>query len=319
MEYLLLIVGFVLLIKGADAFVSGASSIAKKFNISDLVIGLTVVAFGTSAPELAVSTTAALSGQNAIAISNVVGSNIFNILVVLGVCAIIVPINVHSAVLKREFPFAIVSSGILVFMLVDTFYKKTDVNILSRFDGIVLLLLFIAFMVNILKGAKGTLSEEVEINEEEAVKELSTLASLLMVVFGLAAVVLGGDLVVKESSAIATSFGVSQTLIGLTIVAMGTSLPELVTSVIACRKGNSDMALGNVIGSNIFNVIFILGVSSVISPIEVERVALYDAALALILTLIAFFMSKTKNTISRVEGICMLLIFVGYNIYIFIR
>ncbi len=318
MVYLLLVLGFVLLVKGADVFVSGASSIAKKLNISDLVIGLTVVAFGTSAPELAVSTVAAVGGQNAIAISNVVGSNIFNILVVLGVCAIIMPINVDSAVLKREFPFALGSAGILVLMLVDSFYKNTDINILSRIDGFILLILFLIFMYIILKSAKGKLADEVVVSED-SVKELSTAKSIVMIVLGLACVVFGGDLVVKQSTAIAYSFGVSETLVGLTIVAMGTSLPELVTSVIACKKGNSDMALGNVIGSNIFNIIFILGLSSVISPIEVETFAVYDAVIALLVTVAALIMSKTKNNISRIEGVCMILIFIAYNVYIFNR
>ncbi len=318
MVYLLLILGFVFLVKGADVFVTGASSVAKKLKISDLVIGLTVVAFGTSAPELAVSTTAAFNSQNAIAISNVVGSNIFNILVVLGICAIIVPINVDSAILKREFPFAIGSAGILVFMLLDSLYKDTHTNRLSRIDGAILLILFLIFMYTILKSARGNFAEEVNIGEG-SVKELSTIKSVLMIVLGLVAVVFGGDLVVKQSSAIAYSFGVSETLVGLTIVAMGTSLPELVTSVIACKKGNSDMALGNVIGSNIFNIIFILGISSLISPIEVETIAIYDAIIALILTVVALILSKTRNNISRLEGMCMIFIFVAYNVYIFSR
>ncbi len=319
MAYILLIVGFALLVKGADVFVSGASSIAKKFKISDLVIGLTVVAFGTSAPELAVSTMASIGGQNAIAISNVVGSNIFNILVVLGICAVIIPVNVDSAILEREFPFALLSSGVLVLMLMDSFYRTTDINVLSRFDGVILLIFFVGFMYVILKSAKGKLSEEVEIKEEGKVEEKPLVISIIMSVIGLTAVIFGGNLVVDQSTVIALSFGVSETLIGLTIVAMGTSLPELVTSVIACKKGNSDMALGNVIGSNIFNIIFILGVSSLISPIEVEMVAIIDAIIALALTVVAFILSKTKNTISRIEGIGMILVFVAYNIYIFNR
>ncbi len=320
MEYLLLIVGFGLLVKGADVFVTGAGSIAKKFNISDLIIGLTVVAFGTSAPELAVSTVASINGQNAIAISNVVGSNIFNILVVLGVCAIMVPISVDSKILKREFPFAIVSTVILLVMVADKFMRINDVNVISRFDGIILLVIFISFMASIIKSSSGEQPEElVEEFEKTKIKEIPVFSSILMTIFGLVAVVFGGDLVVKQSTTIAESFGVSETLIGLTIVAMGTSLPELVTSIIACRKGNSDMALGNVIGSNIFNIIFILGVCSTISPITVETISVYDIIISTILTVIALFMSKTKNTISRLEGVSMILIFIVYTGYIFVR
>ncbi len=310
MEYILLIVGFALLVKGADIFVGGASSIAKKFNISELVIGLTVVAFGTSAPELAVSTVASINGQNAIAISNVVGSNIFNILVVLGVCAVLIPINVDSAILKREFPFALGATTILVFMLYD--------GVLSRLEGIVFLILFIAFLYVILKSAKGNLADEVEVNEVETT-EKSTFVSIIMILCGLVAVVFGGDLVVKQASQIAYSFGVSETLVGLTIVAMGTSLPELVTSIIACKNGNADMALGNVIGSNIFNIIFILGLCATISPMEVDSLALYDAIISLALTIVALILSKTRNTISRIEGVGMIIIFIMYTVYIFIR
>ncbi len=321
MEYVLLIVGFVLLVKGADVFVTGAGSVAKKFHIPDLIIGLTVVAFGTSAPEVAVSTVASVGGQNAMAISNIIGSNIFNLLVVLGVCAVMVPISVDKGILKKEFPFAIVASLILVVMIADSFLGNGDINVLSRIDGIILLVAFLVFLLSTIKSALDSKkTDQVEVNDDdEEIKEVSTVTSIIMIVLGLAAVVFGGDLVVKEASIIAAAFGVSEALIGLTIVALGTSLPELVTSVIACRKGSSDMALGNVIGSNIFNILLTLGICSTISPITVDVISIYDAVLALVFTLVVLVMAKTKNTITRVEGSIMLLMFVGYNVYIFTR
>ncbi len=318
MEYVLLIVGFVLLVKGADVFVTGAGSVAKKFNIPDLIIGLTVVAFGTSAPEVAVSTVASVGGQNAMAISNIIGSNIFNLLVVLGVCAVMLPVKVETSIIKREFPFAIVASLILVVMIADSFLGNGDINVLSRIDGIILLVAFSIFMFSVIKSAL-TGNNESSDEEEEEIKEVSTISSILMIVLGLVAVVLGGDLVVKEASIIAASFGVSEALIGLTIVALGTSLPELVTSVIACKKGSSDMALGNVIGSNIFNILLTLGVCSTISPIAVDVISIYDAIISLVFTLIVLVFAKTKNKITKIEGIIMLLMYVAYNVYIFNR
>ncbi len=318
MEYLLLLIGFVLLVKGADVFVTGAGSVAKKFKIPDLIIGLTVVAFGTSAPEIAVSTVASVGGQNAMAISNILGSNIFNLLVVLGVCAIIVPIEVDGKILKKEFPFAVLTQILLILMLADQFLGNGSLNVLSRGDGLILLLAFSIFMFYVITSAKNHDESEEEFGEEE-IKEVSTLSSVLMIVLGLAAVVFGGDLVVKAATEIAYSFGVSEALVGLTIVAMGTSLPELVTSIIACRKGSSDMALGNVIGSNIFNVLLTLGLCSTISPIAVEYISVIDSIIVLGVTLVVFFMAKTGKKITKVEGFTMLIIFAVYNFYIISR
>ncbi len=316
MNYILLLVGFALLIKGADIFVSGAGSIAKKFNISNLIIGLTVVAFGTSAPELAVSSLASVNGQNAIAISNVVGSNIFNILVVLGICAIITPINVKNNILKKEIPMLLGISTILIFLLFDGFNFSSANFGLSRFDALILLVLFGCFMWYIIKSSKSQTEEE---TDAEEIVEIATSRSIVFIVLGLAAVVFGGQLVVDNATAIAQSWGVSETVIGLTIVAIGTSLPELVTSIIACRKGSSDMAIGNVIGSNIFNILFILGISGTISPITVDVLSVYDAIFALGCTVIAYVVSRSNRKISRVEGIGMVLVFVGYSFYILVR
>lgn len=319
MEYLLLLIGFVLLVKGADVFVTGAGSVAKKFNISDLIIGLTVVAFGTSAPEIAVSTISSVGGQNDMAISNILGSNIFNLLVVLGVCAIIKPIHVDKKILKRDFPFVILASVILILMICDGLLGNGSINVLSRMDGAVLLVVFMIFMAYVIHSAINGSGSEVQEDEDEEIKEVSMLNSVLMIILGLGAVVIGGDLVVKSATLIALSFGISEALIGLTIVAMGTSLPELVTSVIACRKGSSDMALGNVIGSNIFNILLTLGISSSISPIAVDMISVYDAILVLIFTLIVLVMAITRSKITKYEGITMLGIFFIYNVYIFNR
>lgn len=321
MEYLLLLVGFVFLVKGADVFVTGAGSVAKKFNIPDLIIGLTIVALGTSAPEIAVSTVASINGQNEMAISNIIGSNFFNLLVVLGVCSMVLPIKVKGSILKREFPFAILASAMLLLMISDTVLGNGNINILSRVDGAILLVAFSVFMYTVIRTAiKGDPKEIAEIAEdEEEIKEVKTLTSVLMIIFGLVGVVVGGDLVVKEASIIAANFGMSETLIGLTIVALGTSLPELVTSFIACKKGNSDMAIGNVIGSNIFNILLTLGICSVISPVAVDTNSIYDALILLVFTLVAFVMAKTDNVISKAEGIVMICMFVLYNYYIFTR
>ncbi len=322
MEYLLLIVGFVLLVKGADIFVTGAGSIAKKFNIPDLIIGLTIVAFATSAPEIAVSTVASLGGQNDMAISNIIGSNIFNMLIVLGACSIIVPIHVQPKILKKEFPFAIVSQVILLIMLGDVFLGNGNINILSRADGLILLIAFAIFMAFVIKSAFSHQETEdvAEIEEEvEEIKEVSTIASLIMIVVGIVAVVFGGDLVVKSASEIAYSFGLSETLVGLTIVAFGTSLPELVTSVVACRKGSSDMALGNVIGSNIFNVLLTLGLCSIISPIAIDVVSIFDATIVLVFSIITYIMCFTGKKISKLEGSALLIMYVAYTVYIIAR
>lgn len=321
MEYLLLLVGFVFLVKGADVFVTGAGSVAKKFNIPDLIIGLTIVALGTSAPEIAVSTVASINGQNEMAISNIIGSNFFNLLVVLGVCSMVVPLKVKGSILKREFPFDILASAMLLLMISDTILGNGDINILSRTDGAILLVAFAVFMYTVIKSAINGDPEEVAeiVEDEEEIKEVKTLTSVLMIIFGLVGVVVGGDLVVKEASIIAANFGMSETLIGLTIVALGTSLPELVTSFIACKKGNSDMAIGNVIGSNIFNILLTLGICSVISPVAVDTNSIYDALILLVFTLVAFVMAKTDNVITKFEGIVMIFMFVLYNYYIFTR
>ena len=252
MEYLLLLVGFVLLVKGADFFVEGSSSLAKIMKVPSVIIGLTIVAMGTSAPEASVSINAALTGNNDIAISNVVGSNIFNGLVVVGICAFLASFKTNLDILKRDMPLNILVTFILCLMFLD--------GKLNRIEGGILFAGMILYITVMIYHAIKNKSE----NEPE--KILSLPRSIIYMIAGLAAVIFGGDLVVDKACIIATNFGVSQNFIGLTIIAIGTSLPELVTSIVATRKGDSGLALGNAIGSNIFNILFILGMSAAISP-----------------------------------------------------
>ena len=269
MEYLLLILGFVLLIKGADFFVDGCSSVAKLLKIPPVIIGLTIVSIGTSMPEAAVSLTAALSGNNALAIANVVGSNIFNLLSVVGASALICPFIVDKTIMKRDFPICI---GIIVaftLMLIDKH--------ISRIEGTILFIAFVLYIVMLVRSAIKNREEA-----EEEFKTLSPLRSALYIVGGAAAIILGGNFTVDSASVIAANLGMSQTLIGLTIVAVGTSLPELVTSVVAAKKGESALALGNVVGSNIFNILFVLGASAMVSPLSNGMEEIIDAVICIV-------------------------------------
>lgn len=305
--YVLLIVGFILLIKGADIFVEGSSSVAKLMRVPSIIIGLTIVAFGTSAPEAAVSISASMAGNNDIAVGNVIGSNLFNLLVVVGACGLIRPMAVDRGILKKEFPFSIIVSGILLVMIM--FDLKID-----RAEGVILLGLFVFFVYRTVMQALNN-----RVSQEEELKTLTPLRSAVYILVGLVAIVFGGDLVVDSASKIAETFGLSQTLIGLTIVAMGTSLPELVTSIVASRKGENGLALGNVIGSNIFNILLVLAASAVISPIRITMLSVYDAAILLVVSVIALVLAKTREEINRKEGIFMLLVYVVYMVYIILR
>lgn len=309
-----LIFGFLLLVKGADAFVDGASSVAKKFRIPAFVIGLTIVAFGTSAPELAVSITAALKGSNDIALGNVVGSNIFNTLVVLGASAAITPIVVEKGMIKRDYPLSIFAAVLLTLLTADTIFSKTEVLSLGRVDGILLLLAFAGFMVMTVKTSMDNRTDE---NEEA--EALPVIKAIIFIVLGLAAIVYGGDLSVEGAKEIARFFGLSEAIIGLTIVAVGTSLPELVTSIIAAKKGESDIAVGNVIGSNIFNIFLILGASSAILPMNVNSSYLYDLGILICIAVLTYLpIAKTKK-VTRSMGIIMVLTYIAYTIYLIVR
>ena len=321
MNYLLLVIGFVLLVKGADFFVDGSSSVAKILKVPAIVIGLTVVAFGTSLPELSVSVTAAVSGNNDLAVSNVLGSNVFNLLVVLGCCALVNPVQAKWSLLKKEFPFSIFISVILLLLVSDFSVAKVirgeDTFTLGRLGGILFLILFLIYIYATVKAALASRRERT--GEEEDYKLMSPLKSVLYILGGIAGIALGGNLVVDSASAIAKAFGLSQTFIGLTIVALGTSLPELVTSVVAAGKGENDLAVGNVVGSNIFNILLILGVSATITPISLDVTAVYDTFILIIASLIVYIAAISKREIRKAEGAGFLLAYLMFFVYILIR
>lgn len=302
---LLLLVGFILLIKGADLFVEGSSSIAKKFKIPTMIIGLTIVAMGTSAPEASVSITSSLIGQNDMSVANVVGSNFFNILVVLGISSLISKLPVKDNTIKNDVPF-------LIFISIISLIFAIDLKI-SRFEGFIFLSLFTWFILSLIKNAK--LNKE----EVEVVNELPMFKTILYVIVGLAGIVLGGDLTVDGASAIATQFGLSENLIGLTIVAVGTSLPEFVTSVIATRKGETEIAIGNVVGSNIFNILFVLGIASVISPMTISIEVGIDIIFMIFITILLFTNVKQEKFIMKKHGLIYLVMYITYMLYTILR
>ena len=318
MEYLLLIVGFVLLIKGADLFVDGSISVARKLNIPSLIIGLTIVAMGTSAPEAAVSISASLKGANEIAVGNIIGSNIFNLLSVVGVCAVIKPMHVKKRFMFTDYVIALFAALVLIALCWGNVKAEnaltTYIGNLSFVDGIILLVLQVAFIAYTIIMAKR--SNEQPSEEFEA---MSTLKTILYIVIGLAGVIFGGQVVVDSAKTIASSFGLSDSLIGLTIVAIGTSLPELVTSIVAARKGDSDIAIGNVIGSNIFNTFFILGMTAVVGAVPVNGFTIVDAAINFAVTLVVFFMCLGRYKINRIEGTLMILMYVAFTAYLIWR
>lgn len=320
---LILVIGFVLLIKGADFFVEGSSSVAKKFHVPAMLIGMTIVAMGTSLPECAVSVTASLANNNSLAVSNVIGSNIFNLMVVCGACALFSPLTIRQDTLKKEFPLSIICAAL---MLVLGYIGMT----LGHIDGIIFLVLFVGYLLWMIQSAKkaraAVLSDPAQsgqIEQSEFVEEniaiLPTWKSLVFIIGGMIAIKFGGDFVVNGASSIASSMGLSQTLIGLTIVAMGTSLPELVTSLVAAKKGEVDMALGNVIGSDIFNILFVLGIATVISPISFLMENVIDIILLIIMSVIVLAFAWTRQQINRKEGILMLLMYAAYMVYICVR
>ena len=313
-----LLIGFVLLVKGADIFVEGSSSIAKKFKVPSIIIGLTIVAMGTSLPEAAVSVTASLANKNTLAVSNVVGSNIFNLMVVIGVCAIMTPVAVDKVTLKRDFPFSVICALLLLALGI------IGPMSLGHIDGVIFLILFAGFIGLMIRTAlkaskegSAVVSEEVEAAEE--IKILPMWKSILFIVIGAAGIILGGDVVVNSASNIAAKFGMSQTLIGLTIVSIGTSLPELVTSCVAAHKNEVDMALGNAIGSNIFNILFVLGIAGAISPMAFLNENVIDIVILLVFSLIVWLFAWTKKEIKRPEGLIMVLLYAAYVVYICMR
>lgn len=341
LDIMILAAGFLLLIKGADIFVDGSAGIAKNYKVPGGIIGLTIVALGTSAPELAVSTVAAIKGSNEIALSNVVGSNMFNLLMVLGVCAVIHNVPVEKSILKRDFPVSIVTT---VFVLVASGFKTLtsgkifhpyekkasgtagaenvkntvspmldDAGTVTRLIGVALIIVFIVYIIVLIKDAR----KNPDSGDES--KPMSTGKCVIFMIIGIAMIIGGGECVVGGAKAIAKEAGMSETLIGLTIVAVGTSLPELVTSIVAAGKGETAMAVGNVIGSNIFNLMFILGISSAISPVTVNLASVYDMIILILLSIFVYLIVIKNKMIGRVSGIIMILLYVADVVFAAVR
>ena len=308
LSFVMLVVGFALLVWGADKFVAGASALARRLGVSPLLVGLTIVAFGTSAPELAVSVTAAIQGANEIAVGNVVGSNIFNLLVVAGLSAVVCPLIMDRTLMRRDWPFSLLAAVILCAMI------APDLTI-SRLEGVILLLVF---AVTLYVQIRAALRSRTTLEGEEDEVLMPPLMIGVNILLGLACIIAGGQLAVNGATGIARMFGLSETLIGLTIVAIGTSLPELVTSLVAARQGQNEIAMGNVIGSNIFNILLILGVSSVITPIPVLSTSIIDF-LVLIGISILFYLPARKGRLGRVPGAIMALTYVVYTAYLIMR
>ncbi len=305
------IIGFVLLVKGADFFVEGSGSVAKKFNIPVFIIGMTIVAMGTSAPECAVSISASLRGINGMAISNVIGSNIFNLLVVCGVCALFQPLVIKKETLKKEFPFSVLVAVIIGVM-------GLAGMMVGHMDGIILVVIFALFLYWMVRSAKKSMQAGEDVEAEE-IKDLPIWKCLVFIGGGLVAIVIGGQMVVNCSETIARGFGLSETLIGLTICSIGTSLPELVTSVVAARKNQAGMALGNVIGSNIFNILLVGGLASAISPIAMNMNNLIDIVILVIVSVYIMALVWKKQLLTRAGGVSMLAVYAAYMVYICIR
>jgi cation:H+ antiporter len=310
LQYILLIIGFIFLIKGADFLVNGGSSIGKRLNISDLVIGLTVVAFGTSLPELFVNIFASIRGDTDIAIGNVLGSNIANICLILGLSAVIFPLAVGKGTVWKEIPLSLLAALLLGIMANDHLIDKSDTSMLTRIDGLV----FLAFFIIFLYYSFGIAKQIDGIDKHLPQKECGLFKSSLMIVIGLAGLSMGGNWIVKAAVQIASRLGVSQSLIGLTIVAVGTSLPELATSVVAAYKKNAEIAVGNVIGSNIFNIFFVLGLSSIIKPLPFNLGDNMDIGMVILASLLLFLWMFTgrKRCLDRWEGIVFLILYGGY-------
>ena len=298
-----LVIGFVLLIKGADFFVEGSSSVAKRLHVPSIIIGLTIVAMGTSLPETAVSVSASLAGNNELAVSNVVGSNIFNLMVVIGVCAILATVNVARETIRRDIPLSLICAGLLMLLGIVGLGDKTGMT-LGHLDGVIFIVLFACYIIYMIRTAMKASKEGKKVEIEGG---------------GAIAIAVGGDVTVDAASRIASDLGMSQTLIGLTIVSIGTSLPELVTSIVAARKNEVDMALGNAIGSNIFNILMVLGIASAISPISIITENIIDLCVLIVFTICAWIFAGTKKKIGRAEGLCMVALYAAYAVYIIVR
>lgn len=297
MNIILLVLGFILLLKGADWFVDGSSSIASRFGIPQLVIGLTIVAMGTSLPEAFVSITAALKSNAAITIGNVVGSNILNVGIILGITALIRPLHIQNSTIKYEMPFMMLVTLVLILLGINT--------TISRLDGIIMWVFFLGYLYYIFRMSKNQM-EETEIKKTNP----------LFIPLGLVCLMIGSNFAVDAATNIAISLGVSQRFIGLTIVALGTSLPELVTSVTAAKKGNADIAIGNIIGSNIFNILFVVGASALITPVPFEPNFIIDSFVAILIGLVLYICTKKTRVLDKKAGILLLVTYLIYYIYL---
>jgi cation:H+ antiporter len=311
-EALLLLVGFVILIKGADFLVNGSSSIAKKFGISNIAIGLTVVALGTSTPELVVSVISGLEGKNDASFGNIIGSNNFNLLFILGIAGLIYPLSVLRNTIKYEVPLSLLAAILLFILVNDQMIYGSEVSVLSRVDAIVLLVFFVAFMFYVIRTMKSDLPDD------GTVKLYKTPLAIGMVVLGLLLLIGGGTLVVENAVAIAHRYGLSEKLIGLTILAAGTSLPELATSAVAAYRKNTDIAIGNVVGSNLFNIFFILGLTGIINPMEFSTNMNFDLYVLGIGTvvLMVFMFTINKRKLDRWEAALLLAGYIAYTLYL---
>lgn len=322
---LAVILGLIILIVGAEGLVRGASSLAAKLRISPLVIGLTVVSFGTSAPELTVNMLAAIQGSPDLAIANVTGSNIANILLILGVCSIIVPLSVKSSTVWKEIPLALLGVVLIFIMGNDQLFDGTPFNALTRTDGIALLTLMVIFMYYIFGMAKSDREKaaEARINNDEdsKIQQFSTPVSVGFTILGLAGLIAGGRLLVTGAVNIASAAGLSEALIGLTIVAVGTSMPELATSVVAALRKNTDIAIGNIVGSNIFNVFFVLGTTSTILPLPISAALNTDIIVSIVATslLFIFMFTGKRRQLVRWEGLVFLALYTAYISYLVMR
>jgi cation:H+ antiporter len=314
LSFTLLLVGFVILIKGADFLVGGSSSVAKKFNVSNLAIGLTVVAFGTSTPELLVNIMSSAKGYNDAAFGNVIGSNIFNLLFILGIAGIIYPLVVHRNTVSFEVPLSLIAAVVLFVLVNDTLLFGSAENTLSRLDAVVLLACFGGFMYYVSRTMKDGLGSE----EGGPIKIYKTGTAVLLIIIGLAMLVGGGSLVVDNAVAIAKYYGLSEKLIGLTILAAGTSLPELATSAVAAYRKNTDIAIGNVVGSNIFNIFFILGITGVINPTPYNVVMNFDLYVlgASTIMLMIFMFTINQRKLDRWEAVLMFASYVVYTVFL---
>jgi cation:H+ antiporter len=312
--YLLFFVGLYALVKGADLLVDGASSVAKKLGVSTLVIGLTIVAFGTSTPELIVNILASINGNTDLAIGNILGSSIANIWLILGISAVIYPLAVKRGTVWKEIPFSFLAVIVLAFLASDAFIDGEAISALTRIDGLILISFFAIFIYYIF----GISHEETEGNTSDEVKTYSLVRSSLMIIGGIAGLVIGGKWIIDGAIALATSFGVSEAFIGLTIIAIGTSLPELATSAVAAYKKNVDIAVGNIVGSNIFNIFWVLGVSAIIRPLPFSQTLMSDVFVVTVATflLFAFLFVGKRHTLERWQGIWFILLYIGYIAYL---